>query len=73
MNVSWKAEVIADTSGKFAGNGLRFATKREAAAYGGGLADRWSSVREMRVVECSDPVTHAWHEGRAVPVEEGGQ
>jgi hypothetical protein len=54
--MSWKAEVIADNSGKFCGNGLRFATKREAEAYARDLANRWTLVSEWRVVESDEPV-----------------
>jgi hypothetical protein len=43
-------EVIADDSGKFCGNGLRFDTAKEAVAYGSDLASRWVLVREFRVV-----------------------
>ncbi len=42
-------EVIADSSGTFAGNGLRFATGKEAIAYGEDLSSRWMLVREFRV------------------------
>jgi hypothetical protein len=54
--MSWKAEVIADSSGKFCGNGLRFATKGEAETYAADLAYRWTLVREWRVVESDDAV-----------------
>jgi hypothetical protein len=54
--MSWKAEVIADNSGKFCGNGLRFATHREAEAYARDLANRWTLVSEWRVVESDEPV-----------------
>lgn len=54
--VSYAAEVIADNSGKFCGNALRFATYAEADAYAIDLAMRWTAVRETRVVESSDPV-----------------
>ena len=53
---SWAAEVIADDSGKFCGNALRFATKEEAEAYAKDLMFRWTLVREWRVVESTDPV-----------------
>ncbi len=53
---SWKAEVIADNSGKFCGNRLRFATKEEAECYARDLAGRWTLVREWRVVESDEPV-----------------
>jgi hypothetical protein len=54
--MSYAAEVIADSSRKWCGNGLRFATKAEAESYVADLAMRWTSVRETRVVESSDPV-----------------
>jgi hypothetical protein len=54
--MSWKAEVIADSSGKFCGNGLRFATRREAETYARDLANRWTLVSEWRVVESDDAV-----------------
>ena len=54
--VSWAAEVIADSSGKFCGNALRFATKEEAEVYARDLFSRWTSVKEYRVVESADPV-----------------
>ena len=47
----FKAEVIADNSGQWAGNGLTFATREEAEVYVKDLASRWTSVRETRVVE----------------------
>lgn len=55
--MSYKVEVIADSSGTWAGNGLRFATEEEAAAYAVDLASRWTLVRETRVVPSDDPVT----------------
>ena len=53
---SWAPEVIADSSGVWAGNGLRFATKEAAEAWVLDLSMRWTLVRETRVVESSDPV-----------------
>lgn len=55
--MSYKAEVIADNSGKWVSNSLRFATEAEAERYVKDLAMRWMSVRDMRVVQCDDPVT----------------
>jgi hypothetical protein len=55
--MSFKAEVIADSSGKWCSNGLRFATREEAEAYGLDLSLRWTAVRDYRVVESEDPVT----------------
>lgn len=67
--MSWKPEVIADDSGEFCGNGLRFATKEEAEANVRDLASRWMLVRETRVVECDDPVNYQWIDGRLVSLE----
>jgi hypothetical protein len=55
--VSYAAEVIADSSGKWVGNGLRFATEEEAQSYVHGLMWRWTAVRDTRVVPSDDPVT----------------
>lgn len=54
--VSYIAEVIADGTGNFVGNQLRFATRTQAEEYARDLMFRWTSVREWRVVETSDPV-----------------
>jgi hypothetical protein len=64
--MSWKPEVIADNSGQWAGNALRFATLDEAEAYARDLAWRWTSVRKWRVTQCDDPVTYTWHDGKVV-------
>jgi hypothetical protein len=58
--MSWKPEVIADGSGEWTGNALRFATKEEADKNVYELACRWFLVRQWRSVESSDPVTHKW-------------
>jgi hypothetical protein len=55
--MSWKPEVIADSSGQWCSNSLRFATKTEAERYVADLSYRWTAVRDTRVVECDDPVT----------------
>ncbi len=52
--MAWKAEVIADNSGKWCGNGLRFVTKEEAQHYVSSLMWRWTAVRDTRVIECPD-------------------
>lgn len=57
--MSWKAEVIADDSGKWVSNALRFATEAEAARYATDLMGRWMAVREKRVVESDEPVNYA--------------
>jgi hypothetical protein len=61
--MSWKGEVIADKSGKWAGNGLRFATEQEAKDNVAALAARWILVTDTRVVEVDAPVTASFHDG----------
>jgi hypothetical protein len=68
--MSWKPEVIADSSGKWVGNATRFATKDEAYRYVTDLAMRRTGVRETRVVECNDPVTYEIVNDRAQPIKE---
>jgi hypothetical protein len=62
--MSFKPEVIADTSGKWCGNALRFATREEAEANVRDLMMRWFAVRETRVVESDDPVNYRYVDGR---------
>ena len=69
---SWKAEVLADSSGQYTPpNALRFATQSEAGSYAIDLFNRWSSVKSWRTVPSSDPVTYAWTAGRLVPLKPG--
>ena len=56
--MSFKVEVIADNSGQWVGNGLRFLTKEEAQAYASDLFARWTAVREHRVLQSVDPVNY---------------
>jgi len=57
--MSWKWEM--NDGGCWIFNGLRFATKEEAEAYGDNLAMRWftriSDPANCRAVESDDPVT----------------
>jgi len=64
--MSYKSEVIADSTGKFCGNALRFATREEAEDYVRDLAWRWTAVRDTRVLECDEPVNYRYEAGRAV-------
>jgi hypothetical protein len=66
MAASWKPEVIADSSGQWCGNGLRFATKEEAEKNVSNLASRWMMVQETRVVESDDPVNYRWVDGQGL-------
>jgi hypothetical protein len=67
---SYKVEVQADSSGTWAGNSLRFASRDEADDYGRDLAGRWASVRKWRSVESDDPATHWRAGGITGPVED---
>jgi hypothetical protein len=48
---AFKVEVIADSSGKWCGNGLAFETSDKAQAYAADLQWRWTAVREWRVID----------------------
>lgn len=56
--ISYAPEVIADSSEKFCGNGLRFATEAEAKQYVIDLMMRWTAVCDYRVAPSQDAVTH---------------
>ena len=60
--MSWKPEVIADSSGKWCGNALRFATREEAEANVRDLMIRWFAVRATRVVESDDPANYQYED-----------
>jgi hypothetical protein len=62
--MSFKPEVIADASGKWCGNALRFATRGEAEGNVQDLMMRWFAVTETRVVESDDPVNYRYVDGR---------
>jgi hypothetical protein len=54
--MSWKPEVIANSSCKWCGNALRFATREEAETNVRDLMMRWFAVRDTRVVKSDDAV-----------------
>lgn len=60
MEKSYRVEVQTEVHGPWSFNALRFATKEQANAYGRDLWARWTSVREWRVADSTDPVTHIW-------------
>ena len=69
---SFKVEVIADSSGKWCGNMLRFRNEADAATYARDLSMRWTAVLSSRVVPCEDEAKHRWDEKRgAVDFNEG--
>lgn len=47
----FRVEVIADSTGKWIGNGLRFETREEAEKYGVTLFSSWTAVQSWRLVE----------------------
>jgi hypothetical protein len=66
--MSYAPEVIADSSGKWAGNALRFETEEEAKKNVQDLMYRWFAVTETRVVESTDPVNYKYVDGRLIEV-----
>jgi len=66
--MSFAPQVVADHSGNFAGNGLRFATREEAEANVKDLERRWMLVTATRVVETPDPVNYRWVNGALVDI-----
>lgn len=67
---SWAPEVIADSSGQWVGNQLRFATRAEAEAQVFDLSMRWTLVRDTRVVPSEDPVNYRYVDGRLLDLVE---
>lgn len=68
--MSFKVEVIADDSGKWVSNALRFPTKASAEAYGKDLYSRWTAVKEWRAVPSKDPVTETSYEDPKLGISE---
>lgn len=69
MPNSYAPEVIADSSGKWCGNALRFATREEAEQNVASLAWSWTSVRDTRVVESDDAPNYRWLNGEPQAIE----
>jgi hypothetical protein len=63
---SWAAEVLADRSGIWSGNLLRFASQTEAEAYVNDLALRWFLVQDTRVIPSDDPPNYRWIPGKGM-------
>lgn len=68
--MSFKCEVIADSTGVWCSNGLAFATKEEAETYGVNLMIRWSAVRDSRAVKSDEPVNYRFEGARLIPLKE---
>ena len=58
--VSWQPDVQADSTGTWATNALRFATKEEAEASANELMGRWMLVTDTRAFPSPDPVNYRW-------------
>jgi hypothetical protein len=66
---SWKAEVIADSTGKWIPNGCAFATPKEARDYVWNLSLHWTAVKDTRVVASDEPVNYQIVDGKMRHVE----
>jgi len=69
MAKSFAPEVIADSSGKWCGNALRFPTHEEAEANVRDLFGRWMAVKETRVVESDDEPNYRWMDGKLEAIQ----
>jgi hypothetical protein len=68
LPTSWKVEIVADSSGNWSNNGVRFASREEADAYGHHLLERWPAIRQVRVAESTDPVNYRMEKTGFLPV-----
>ena len=66
-NKSWKPEVLVN--GKWATNGLRFATEVEAYESAVQTQIRWWMVEDVRAAESEDPVNYRIAQGKLTAVE----
>ena len=67
--MSFAPEVQTDSTGKWYGNALRFATREEAEDNAENLRMRWLLVRETRAVESDDVVNYRWTDDGLKAVE----
>jgi hypothetical protein len=67
--MSYAPEFCTNPIGWFHSNALRFATAEEAEHYATNLAATWEAVRDVRVVESSDPVNYAIVDGELKEVK----
>jgi hypothetical protein len=65
-NTSWKPEVKVE--GKWAGNGLRFATQEEAIGSAMLTRMRWWLVEDVRATESLDPINYRFENNDNVAV-----
>lgn len=62
--MGYKAEVLAE--GKWTGNGMVFATKKEAEDYGRDLLARWFVPTDSRAVQVNEPVNYSYTDRQLV-------
>ena len=60
MSNSWKPVVQTDSSGKWYGNALRFATEQEANENAYDLMMRWLAVNEFGAEPSDDPPNYSY-------------
>jgi hypothetical protein len=60
-SMSFKAEIIADSTGEWTANNCAYETREEADHAGRDLMGRWMAVREMRVVESPGQINARWN------------
>jgi hypothetical protein len=70
MPKSFKPEVIVDNSGVWCGNGLHFATFKEAEKNVKDLAVRWFLVTDIRVSTSEDLPNYRYVDHKLVKIEE---
>src|ERR1700682_6016253 len=67
--MSFAPEVQTDSTGKWYGNALRFATHKEAMDNAADLSWRWFAVRDYRAASSSDPVNYSYTSGKLEAVK----
>jgi hypothetical protein len=70
--MSFKPEVQVNDRPEWAGNALRFATRKEAEENVFDLMMRWFSVSNTRVVEVDEPATHTYTDGKLGCIAQAG-
>ena len=65
--MSWRVMVKVTGEPGYTGNALRFATQKEAKAYGSDLYSRWTRVETYKVVRSRDPVNQGASQASSNP------
>lgn len=71
-NISWAVDASDDGGRSFARNGMRFATKAAAEAWGKDLESRWMAMTDFKVRASGDPINQGDYENGIVvtPLEQ---